>query len=380
MTTAHKPAMSPRQEHCVPWFWPLAAEIEMAEEGMRLFSDNLKFAAEAATLAVPPPSEWATQNRVLLDLDTMRLRDFSRDVSAFEGVPVLIDAPYAGHSSTIADYDKGQSLVETLLACGLKRVLVTDWKNATEAMKDFSIDTYLADLNIAVDRVGGRVHLVGLCQGGWLSAMFAARFPGKVASLVLAGTPIDTEAGDGAIKKVAQKLPMSFFEEMVAAGGGRMLGKFMLAGWKNMHPDEQYLDKYIDLYQHIEDKSYIKRTERFERWYENPIDLPGRWYLQAIRDLFKENRLAKGKFVALGQTISLKDIKVPLYLLAGESDDITTWEQVFNTEQLVGTPKHQIVKKLVPGGHIGLFMGSHTLRDTWPEIGAWIKHHQPADK
>ncbi len=295
----------------------------------------------------------------------MRLRDFSRAAPGVNELPILIDAPYAGHSSTIADYDKGQSLVETLLDSGLGRILVTDWKSATEAMKDFDIDIYLADLNVAVDSLGGRVHLIGLCQGGWLSAM------------VLAGSPIDTAAGNGAIKKMAHQLPLSFYEEMVAAGGGRMLGKFMLAGWKNMHPGEQYLEKYIDLYQHIEDKSYIKRTERFERWYENPIDLPGRWYLQAITELFKENRLAKGTFVALGQTISLRDIKVPLYLLAGESDDITTKDQVFTAEELVGTPKHEIVKKLVPGGHIGLFMGSHTLQHVWPEIGVWIKQHQP---
>jgi poly(3-hydroxybutyrate) depolymerase len=380
MTTLPHVTHHPRQEHNVPWFWPFAAAIELGEEGMTLFQDNLRYVAEAEEIAAPPKPEWATSNHVLMDLDTMRLRDFSRAALGVNELPILIDAPYAGHSSTIADYDKGQSLVETLLDCGLKRVLVTDWKSATEAMKDFDIDIYLADLNVAVDSLGGRVHLIGLCQGGWLSAMFAARFPGKVATLVLAGSPIDTAAGNGAIKKMAHKLPLSFYEEMIAAGGGRMLGKFMLAGWKNMHPDEQYLEKYIDLYQHIEDKSYIKRTERFERWYENPIDLPGRWYLQAISELFKENRLAKGTFVALGQTISLRDIKVPLYLLAGESDDITTKEQVFNAEGLVGTPKHEIVKKLVPGGHIGLFMGSHTLQHVWPEIGAWIKQHQPKSR
>ncbi len=380
MTTLPHVTHHPRQEHNVPWFWPFAAAIELGEEGMTLFQDNLRYVAEAEEIAAPPKPEWATSNHVLMDLDTMRLRDFSRAALGVNELPILIDAPYAGHSSTIADYDKGQSLVETLLDCGLKRVLVTDWKSATEAMKDFDIDIYLADLNVAVDSLGGRVHLIGLCQGGWLSAMFAARFPGKVATLVLAGSPIDTAAGNGAIKKMAHKLPLSFYEEMIAAGGGRMLGKFMLAGWKNMHPDEQYLEKYIDLYQHIEDKSYIKRTERFERWYENPIDLPGRWYLQAITELFKENRLAKGTFVALGQTISLRDIKVPLYLLAGESDDITTKEQVFNAEGLVGTPKHEIVKKLVPGGHIGLFMGSHTLQHVWPEIGAWIKQHQPKSR
>jgi poly(3-hydroxybutyrate) depolymerase len=165
---------------------------------------------------------------------------------------------------------------------------------------------------------------------------------------------------------------MSFYEEMVAAGGGRMLGQFMLAGWKNMHPDEQYVGKFIDLYEHIENRCYIKRTERFERWYENPIDLPGRYYIQAIRLLFKENRFARGEFTGLGRELSLKDIDIPVYLLAGDSDDITPKEQVFGAERLFGTPKERIEKRLVPGGHIGLFMGSRVLKETWPGIAHWI--------
>jgi polyhydroxyalkanoate depolymerase len=372
-----KTALAPAREHTVPWFWPMAAGIELADEGLEAFADNLKFATLAQAITAPPPSQWATKNRVRLDLRTMRLRDFSPGEMAAGAVPVLVDAPYAGHSATIADYAKGQSLVETLLAAGLSQVLACDWKSATEDMKDFDIDTYLAEINAAIDDLGGRVHLIGLCQGGWMSAMFAARFPGKAASLVLAGSPIDTDAGNGVIKRMAHRLPMSFFEEMVAAGGGRMLGKVMLAGWKNMHPDEQYLTKYLDLYQHIEDRSYIERTERFERWYENPVDLPGRWYLQAIRELFKENRLAKGTFVGLGRAISLRRIEVPVYLLAGDTDDITTPEQVFNAAELVGTPRHAIEKRLVPGGHIGLFMGARTLQLAWPQIAQWIKRHEP---
>jgi poly(3-hydroxybutyrate) depolymerase len=364
--------LTPSQEHSVPWFWPWAAAIELEEEGLRFFQDNLAFVAEAEKLAAPPRPEWASSNRIVLDLDTMRLRDFTQSSASREKAPLLIDAPYAGHDSSIADYAKGQSLVETLLKTAACRVLVTDWKGATDAMKDFDIDKYLSEINVAVDDLGGSVHLVGLCQGGWMSTMYAARFPGKVRSLVLAGAPIDTDAGNSPIKSMAHSLPMSFYEEMVAAGGGRMPGRIMLAGWKNMNPQEQYLEKYIDLYEHIEDKCYVKRTERFERWYENPIDLPGRYYLQAIDDLFKNNQLAKGRFVALGRKLDLKQIKVPLYLLAGEADDITTKEQVFNAGMLVGTPHEECVKKLVPGGHIGLFMGSHTLTGAWPEIGRWI--------
>ena len=368
MIEKKRPAHSPRQEHSVPWFWPFAAAIELQDEGLQLYRKNLDFLAEAGELVAPTEPQWATPNRVLLDLDTMRLREFG----AREGLPVLIDAPYAGHSSTIVDYAADRSLVATLRNSGVERVLATDWKSATAAMRDYDIDKYLAELNVAVDEAGGIVLLVGLCQGGWMSAMYAARFPDKVRALVLAGAPMDTDAGEGAIKKIAHSLPMSFYEELVELGSGRMLGRTMLAGWKSMHPEQQYVDKFIDLYEHIEDKCYIERTEQFERWYENPIDLPGRYYLQAIESLFKKNQLAKGEFVALGRRLNLRTIHAPLYLLAGAEDDITTAEQVFNTTALVITPTDEIVKKLVPGGHIGLFMGASTLAGPWREIGRWL--------
>ena len=365
--------MHPEHEHSVPFFWPLAAGIEMGEAGLDAFRRNMKFVSLAEKVDHPPAPKWATPNRVRLDLDTMRLRDFSAEGA--QGLPVLVDAPFAGHGATIADFDKGQSLAKTLLDNGVGRVLVTDWKSATEAMRDFDIDKYLAEINVVVDDLGGRVNLVGLCQGGWMSAMYACRFPDKVASLVLAGSPIDTNAGKGPIREMAHRLPLSFYQELVTQGGGRMLGRNMLAGWKNMHPDKQFVEKYIDLYAHIDDRNYIKRTETFESWYENPVDLPGVYYMQAIDLLFKQNLFAKGKFTALGETLSLKTIACPLYLLAGASDDITTKEQVFAARDLVSTPKAQIVEKLVPGGHIGLFMGSRTLAEEWPEISKWLKEN-----
>ena len=98
--TKTKQLASPLHEHSVPWFWPMAAAIELGEAGMKLFHDNLRYVAEVEEITAPPKPAWATSNHVLLNLDTMRLRDFSPIGYIPSQAPVLIDAPYAGHSST----------------------------------------------------------------------------------------------------------------------------------------------------------------------------------------------------------------------------------------------------------------------------------------
>ena len=334
-----RPAAAPtrsqkaRTENTVPVFWPLEFAAAVTRADTALFARGLATLAEAEKLEFGLEPKFATENRILFELHTLRLRDFTRAVTPKEA-PTLIDAPYAGHSAVIADFLPGQSLVETLLSNGLSRVALTDWKSATQETKDYDIDNYLAEINVCVDDLGGRVNLVGLCQGGWMSAMYAARFPEKVRSLVLAGAPIDTEAGDGPIKQMVQELPLAEYEGLIGFGGGLMRGRYMLRAWKNMHPGDHYVRKYVDLYEHIDDPSYLRKKEAFEAWYENPFDLPGRWYLQVVKELFKENRLAKGSFVGLGRTLLLSRVKCPVYLLAGAGDDITTKEQVFGAEDI----------------------------------------------
>ena len=175
----------------VPAFWPMAMAAAMLKEETDLYAKNLKFIGEEIKIHGELRPKLATPNRVRLDLRTMVLRDYGKP----DGIPTLIDAPHAGHTAVIADYYDGQSLVQTLLANGISHIALTDWKSATEDMKDLEIDNYLAEVVVAIDDLGGRVNLVGLCQGGWMSAMIAARFPDKVNSLVLAGAPIDTDAG-----------------------------------------------------------------------------------------------------------------------------------------------------------------------------------------
>lgn len=355
----------------VPHFWPISLPLQLTNSRIDRLRRNLAFAETVhRTQVARPAPTWSTSNQVRIDLHTLQLRDFSPTA---RGPFTLIVPPYAGHSSTIADFQKGQSLVEALLAHGANRVAATDWKAASTTTKTYDIDNYLAELNVCVEDLGGHVDLIGLCQGGWLSAMYAARFPHKVRTLVLAGSPIDTDAGDTAIKDYAHRLPTAFYERLVKLGGGMLRGEFMLMGFKSMHPDKQYVGKFVDLYRNIDNTENRRRFEEFERWYEYTIDLPGTWYLQVITQLFKENRFAKGTFVGLGRLLSLKDVTCPVFLLAGDEDDVTPREQVFNAADRLGTPANKIIKEMTTGGHIGLFMGKETLIKTWPKIASWIQ-------
>jgi polyhydroxyalkanoate depolymerase len=355
----------------VPFLWPLSFFEGLEEAETKVVSDNLSFLKEVEKTQVDRPKPgWATPNVVKSDMRTMLLRDFS---GGGKGTFTLVVAPYAGHTSTIVDFHSGQSLVEALMRDGVESVAATDWKSATEEMKDLTIDDYLTQIDKAVDELGGKVNLAGMCQGGWISAMYASRFPEKVNTLVLAGSPIDTHAGTGRIRDYARRYPIGFFEELVSTGDGLMKGDYMLEGFKSLHPAEQYFGKYAELYEHIEDPSYVKRFESFERWYEYTINLPGRWYLQVIRDLFKGNKFFKGEFVGLGKKLSLGNVRCPVFLLAGKTDDITPPVQVFNAEKRLGTEKTKIEKMVAEGGHIGLFMGSKTIRENWPTIAKWIK-------
>jgi len=191
--------------------WPLAAAALAGKANVRFLEDLMSSVSGKRIVPSSLSLPWTTSNTVALELASMRLRNFSTEAS---GLAILICAPYALHSATIADFAPGHSVVEALCQGGLSRVFVTDWRSATPETRYFSIDNYLADLNVAVDELGPPVDLVGLCQGGWLALVYAARFPRKVRRLVLVGAPIDIAAAESQLSRFVADVPLRMFEEL----------------------------------------------------------------------------------------------------------------------------------------------------------------------
>ena len=123
-----------------------------------------------------------------------RLLDYSAPLRT-AAVPTLVLPPQAGHASSIVDYGRDQSQMMTLRDGGLDRLFAIDWLPATDETADWSIEEYVAVLEEAVQFLGGRVNLVGDCQGGWLALVYAGLHPDQVNTLIIGGAPIDTHAG-----------------------------------------------------------------------------------------------------------------------------------------------------------------------------------------
>lgn len=349
-----------------PMLWPYAAAKLMTDAFFWWQPERQTGSVDHGNDSQLP---WTTPNKAVLELPSMRLRDFSRRQT---GHATLVCAPYTLHSALIADFAPGHSIVEVLQRGGLNRLHLTDWRSASADMRFLSIDNYLADLNVAIDEIGPPVDLVGLCQGGWLSLIYAARFPQKVRRLVLVGTPVDLSVESELAWTVANA-PPSAFEALVSSGEGVVRGDHILRFWHRPPDPEIALQRS----RASGAAGHDELLDRFSHWNNKTLDLPATYFRQVVNWIFRENRLATGSFVALGRAIRLARVRTPVFLLVGAQDEVVPPNQALATVPLLGTPAAWVEAAIAPSTHLGLFIGHRTLATSWPQIAAWLQRGEP---
>ena len=243
------------------------------------------------------PPQWASRQRVVRRTPLTRLRDFT-PARAADVVPTLVLPPQAGHDSCIVDYSRAQSQMQTILAAGLERLYALDWVGVTQETKDATITDYLDEVDAAVREAGdgGRVNLVGDCQGGWLATIYAALHPERVNTLTIAGAPIDFHAGGAVIHESVQALSdddLSFFRALVRHGDGVLKGEFLLGGFIVIKPENE-VGKQLQLLAHVRDADHVERYRAFEDWFKHTQDIAGPFYLWLVEHLFRDNELIGG--------------------------------------------------------------------------------------
>jgi len=184
------------------------------------------------------------------------------------------------------------------------------------------------------------LHVVGLCQAGWVSALAATHNELSFGTLTLAGTPIDTSFES--IITPAQKVPFFFYQAAVIKGGGLMRGAQMLEWWRSGKESEHAsMEK-------------LPESKRFYEWYNAPQDLAAKWYLWAVRTIFINNDL-----------LEMLSLRMPVNCVVAEEDDITPPDQTLAVQHRCS---HMCKVYRAKGGHIGLFMSKAAIKETWPRV------------
>ena len=326
-------------------------------------------------VSVREKPQWTHAHDVVREWPVARLLDFSE--SAETGlVPTLVIPPQAGHASTVVDHDAGQSQMITLRSAGLSSIYCLDWLGASRETTQTGAQDYLQIIAESVELLGGRVNLVGDCQGGWLATIYAALHPEQINTLTVAGAPIDCHAGSTMVQHLSRATPdraqEAMYRALVRVQGGVHRGRSQLAFFKMLDPLGE-LERTMAVLPRIHDPAAVQRHIRFTNWFEWTQDMPGAFYLWAVTQLFAANRLARGQLVIDGQRVDLTRIDCPLFLIAGSRDHITPAAQVLALAGLVGTRPESITTRVVESGHIGLFMGRESLDGHWARLMARVR-------
>ena len=241
MNTATKP--QPRlaeHETAFPSSGRSTAAAKMVQAGEELVARNLNFAlgsrrSTSACIRTSPPRTWCGWTSIPL-----RLRDFS--AAGASGIPTIVDAPFAGHSSTIADYHRGQSLVETPARQWPATRLRHRLEERHAGDEGLRHDHYLAELPACIDDLGGR-RTQWACARRLDEHHDRRAFPDKNRP----SSPVRPSTPTPATARSANSLTRCRRPLRGAGGNGwRAHGRpLMLQAGRTCTPDVQYMQKYL---------------------------------------------------------------------------------------------------------------------------------------
>ena len=351
--------------------------------GLNLIDDFDKFKYGMEIFLKPPEfSVGTTPSEIIYTEDKMRLLHYIPVVEKPHPVPILIVYALVNRYY-ILDLQPDKSVIKKLLEEGFD-VYVIDWGYPSGADRYLTLDDYVNGyLNNAVDKIRERsgldkITLVGVCQGGTFSVMYAAQHPEKVKNLVTLVAPVNFDTDKGILHLWAKSLDV----DKIVDYYGIVPGDFLNAGFLITDPFRLMIDKYVGLFERIECKpddiacqlrneDYIKNFLRMEKWIFDSPDQAGETFRQFMKDCYQKNLLIKNEMKLNGKKINLKNITMPLLNVMAEFDHLVPTDASKPLSDAVSSSDKETL--VFPTGHIGIFVGSKSQKEVCPKISAWLK-------
>lgn len=278
--------------------------------------------------------------------------------------PILVVYALVGRW-TILDLQEDRSFLRMLAEAGCD-VYVMDWGHPTPADRfdDFGdlINRYMHGfVETICDRHGiDKINLLGVCQGGLLSLCYAALHAETLRTLVTCVTPVDFHAD-----KDAEHLERGFMNvwtrnllpgdiDLLVDTLGNIPGEVGGAMFSLMTPFRSLAKYNLTLTEAGQDRAKLLNFLRMEKWLADRPPHPGEAARQWLKELYQENRLAKGELMVGGRKVDLQAVTMPVLNIYTETDHVIPAAASTAMRDLVGTKDYTEVA--VSGGHIGIFV------------------------
>lgn len=338
---------------------------EMTEMGQKILKsyDVLKEIKEV-DIATTPKTEVYKE-------DKLTLYRYNRDTEATYKTPVLIVYALV-NTYKMLDLQPDRSYIKNLLNAGMDVYLI-DWGHPTKGDRFLSIDDYVNGyINNCVDHIRKKhrlekINILSICQGGTLSVIYSSLYPNKVKNLVTHVTPIDFDTNDGLLFRWSRDMD---FDKLVEANHGLIPGEFLNQGFDMLKPMMK-VQKQQALANSLEDRDKLMNFLRMERWISESPNQAGECFRQFMKELYQQNKLAKGELEVGGKKVNLKNLTCPLLNIFATEDHLVPPAATKPLNDLVGSTDKELYS--FKGGHIGVFVGGKSQKELAPAVAEWLK-------
>jgi polyhydroxyalkanoate synthase len=326
--------------------------------------------AFVANPADPPMGQ--TPKDVIWKRGKIQLYRYLPQVETLNPLPYLV-VPWLGISrSYILDMLPGHSMIEFLVQRG-HDVYLLDWGEIAAEDKNLGLEELVFKIvPRAIDEVletsgASEINLNGLCLGGVITACYLGLHPeAPVRNYVAIVTPIDFD--HGGLFKVwlgNETFPGDLMVEQFGGVPPHLMGM----GFKMLRPTNDAA-ALSGLWFNMEKQDYIPIFKAMNRWANDFVGMPGRFFSQLTKELYFRNKLLKGELMLKGCRVDLRNIHQPLLAAAAAKDNIVPPLAAKGIMDAVASTDKEYME--LPGGHISVFSGRQANKVLWPKIDTWL--------